>query len=227
MARLGLVVQLVTGFCFLHANAFPHQRQNDSSGGLAYSPPVYPSPWMDPQAEGWDSAYEKARAVVEDMTLLEKVNLTTGVGWMSNLCVGNTGSIPRLGWRGLCMQDGPQGIRFADYVSYFTSSQLAAATFDRGLLYQRGKAMASEAKGKGADVLLGPSIGALGRIPAAGRNWEGFGVDPYLAGAAAAETVKGIQDVGVVANVKHYIVNEQGEFFFGVFFFFSFFFSAH
>ncbi|ROT36180.1 beta-glucosidase [Sodiomyces alkalinus F11] len=212
MAPLSLVFQLLVLVFFVRANAYNHQRQNDTNAGLAYSPPYYPSPWMDPEAKGWETAYAQAKAVVEDMTLLEKVNLTTGVGWMGDLCVGNVGSIPRLGWRGLCMQDGPQGIRFADYVSYFTSSQVAAASFDRGLLYRRGNAMAAEAKGKGVDVLLGPSIGPLGRLPAAGRNWEGFGTDPYLAGVAAAETVKGIQDAGVVANVKHFIVNEQEHF---------------
>lgn len=46
----------------------------------AFSPPVYPSPWMDPEAEGWEDAYAKAKDFVSQLTLLEKVNLTTGVG---------------------------------------------------------------------------------------------------------------------------------------------------
>lgn len=129
------------------------------------------------------------------------------------MCVGNVGAIPRLGLRGLCMQDGPQGIRFADYVSYFTSSQLAAATWDRGLIHARSAAMAVEAKAKGVDVLLGPAIGPLGRHAAGGRNWEGFSPDPYLSGVFVAEAVRGIQEQRVIANVKHYIVNEQGMYF--------------
>lgn len=55
------------------------QRQNDGDS-LAYSPPVYPSPWMDPKADGWQDAYAKAYQFVSQLTLLEKVNLTTGVG---------------------------------------------------------------------------------------------------------------------------------------------------
>ena len=55
------------------------QRQN-GTGDLAYSPPVYPSPWMDPQANGWQEAYAKAHDFVSQLTLTEKVNLTTGVG---------------------------------------------------------------------------------------------------------------------------------------------------
>lgn len=52
------------------------QRQTE----LAHSPPFYPSPWMDPEADGWADAYAQARDFVSQMTLLEKVNITTGVG---------------------------------------------------------------------------------------------------------------------------------------------------
>ena len=48
-------------------------------GPLVYSPPSYPSPWGS-GAGGWADAYAKARQIVSQMTLLEKVNLTTGVG---------------------------------------------------------------------------------------------------------------------------------------------------
>jgi beta-glucosidase len=47
---------------------------------LATSEPFYPSPWMNPDAEGWKEAYAKAREFVSQLTLMEKVNLTTGVG---------------------------------------------------------------------------------------------------------------------------------------------------
>lgn len=47
---------------------------------LAHSDPFYPSPWMNPDADGWQEAYARAREFVSRMTLLEKVNLTTGVG---------------------------------------------------------------------------------------------------------------------------------------------------
>ncbi|KAF3064528.1 putative beta-glucosidase A [Daldinia childiae] len=179
---------------------------------LAYSEPHYPSPWMNPTAQGWEDAYAKAREFVSQLTLAEKVNLTTGVGWQGEQCVGQVGSIPRLGFRSLCMQDSPLGIRFADYVSAFTSGQTVAASFDRDLIYRRGKAMGEENKIKGVDVLLGPVAGPIGRAPVGGRNWEGFSPDPYLTGVAIAETVKGIQDAGVIACAKHYIGNEQEHF---------------
>ncbi|KAF4456402.1 beta-glucosidase [Fusarium austroafricanum] len=179
---------------------------------LAHSPPHYPSPWMNPKAVGWEEAYAKAKEFVSQLTLMEKVNLTTGVGWMNDRCVGNTGGIPRLGMRGLCLQDGPLGIRFSDYNSAFPTAITAGATWSKALWYERGNLMGTEFKGKGIDIALGPATGPLGRVVAGGRNWEGFTVDPYMAGHAMAEAVKGIQDAGVVACAKHYIGNEQEHF---------------
>lgn len=186
------------------------QTLERQTSDLAYSPPFYPSPWMDPDADGWEDAYAQAKEIVSQMTILEKVNLTTGVGWEGEACVGNTGSVPRLGIRAICLQDSPLGIRFADWVSVFPSGQTTAATWDRNLMYQRGLAMGQEHKDKGVDVQLGPVAGPLGRAPEGGRNWEGFSVDPVLTGVGMAETIKGIQDAGVVATAKHYIGNEQG-----------------
>ena len=75
--------------------------------------PGFPSPWAannisDPS---WAAAYAQAVAFVSALTLTEKVNLTTGTGWQADRCVGNTGDVPRLGFRGLCLMDGPVGVR--------------------------------------------------------------------------------------------------------------------
>ena len=77
-------------------------------------------------------------------------------------------------------------------------------------MYRRAKAIGLEQKGKGVNIVLAPSAGPLGRHAAGGRNWEGYSPDPYLSGIGFAETVKGIQDAGVVATAKHFIGNEQG-----------------
>jgi beta-glucosidase len=73
-------------------------------------------------------------------------------------CVGNTVSIPRLGYPGLCLQDGPLAIRVTDYASVFPAGVSAAASFDRELIYERGVAMGAEFRGKGAHVALGSVI---------------------------------------------------------------------
>jgi len=175
------------------------------------SPPSYPSPWGEGLGD-WADAYSRAKTFVSGLTLLEKVNLTTGVGWEGEKCVGNNGAIPRLGFKALCMQDSPLGVRDTDFNSAFSAGITTGATWDRKLMYQRGYDMGSEHRDKGVDVQLGPVAGPIGRSPEGGRNWEGFTSDPVLSGIANAETVKGIQDAGVMACTKHYVGNEQEHF---------------
>ena len=76
-------------------------------------------------------------------------------------------------------------------------------------MYERGVAIGKEARGKGVHIWLGPAVGPLGRKPKGGRNWEGFGADPVLQGVGGRETIRGLQEQGVTATVKHLIGNEQ------------------
>lgn len=76
----------------------------------------------------------------------------------------------------------------------------------------RGEAMGQELSDKGIDIHLGPSAGPLGRSPDGGRNWEGFSPDPVTSGILIAETIKGVQDAGVIATAKHVVANEQEHF---------------
>lgn len=64
--------------------------------------------------------------------------------------------------------------------------------------------MGQENRMKGIHVTLGPMMN-MGRIAQGGRNWEGFGADPFLTGEAAYETILGLQAGGVQATAKHYI----------------------
>ncbi|KAG7193775.1 uncharacterized protein KQ657_000467 [Scheffersomyces spartinae] len=146
------------------------------------------------------------------MSIPEKVNLTTGTGWGSDRCIGNTGSVPRLGIPNFCIQDGPNGVRFTDFVTHFPSGLAAGATFNKYLTYKRGLAIGKEHKAKGVHIVLGPTIGPIGLKAAGGRNWESFGADPYIQGVLGAATVEGIQEEGVVACVRHLVGNEQERF---------------
>lgn len=87
---------------------------------------------------------------------------------------GNLVPIPRLGFKGLCMQDGPAAIRQATFVSVFPAGLTVAATWDRKLMNTRGSYLGAEFKAKGAHVMLGPVAGPLGRSAFAGRGWEGM-----------------------------------------------------
>ncbi|KAF2708929.1 glycoside hydrolase family 3 protein [Pleomassaria siparia CBS 279.74] len=169
------------------------------------SPAIVPSPNATGYG-GWEDALTKAQKFVSQLTLEEKADMVTG---QPGPCVGNIVAIPRLGFKGLCLQDGPLAIRIADYASVFSAGVSAAATWDKAIMYERGNAMAKEFRAKGAHIALMPVCGPLGRSAYSGRNWEGFSPDPYLTGIAMEETILGVQDAGVQATAKHYIGNEQ------------------
>jgi beta-glucosidase len=144
--------------------------------------------------------------MISNFTIEQKVNITTGVGWANGLCVGNTAPVGN--FPGLCLQDSPLGVRDTDLVTSFPAGITTASTWNRALIRARGLAIGQENRMKGVNVALGPMMN-MGRIAQGGRNWEGFGADPFLSGEAAYETILGLQAGGVQATAKHYINNEQ------------------
>ncbi len=87
-------------------------------------------------------------------------------------------------------------------------SKVSSKTWDRDLFYKRGAAIGKEFHNKGIHFALGPMTN-IDRNARHGRNWEGFGADPYLSGENAFFYIQAVQDQGVVATAKHYICNEQ------------------
>ncbi|UJR34257.1 hypothetical protein I4U23_021661 [Adineta vaga] len=154
----------------------------------------------------WEEAIRLARDFAEQMTLEQRCNMTAGV---RGRCVGFVTPVPHLNFAGLCFQDSPSGV--GDHVQFstaFAPGIQTAATWDRDLFYQRATAIGQEFRGKGIHFALGPMMN-IDRNALHGRNWEGFGADPYLSGENSFYYVQGIQDQGVVATAKHYICNEQ------------------
>lgn len=103
----------------------------------------------------WDDAYTKARALVDQMTLDQKAGMVTGMGWSTSNCVGNTYPIQDPYFPSLCLQDGPLGIRFSDNTTAGVAGITAAASFDKDLIYKRGRYMGEESYGKGVNFQLG------------------------------------------------------------------------
>lgn len=163
-----LVAVLVVVWFILVGGAYWIYKKQPANG---QSPPWYPTPPGGTVAQ-WSESYKKAEALVEKMTLPEKVNITTGTGWQMGLAVGNSAPAVHVGFPGLAYQDGPLGLRFADNATAFPAGVTVGATWNKDLMYRRGKAHGNEARLKGINVLLGPCVGPLGRMPAGGRNWE-------------------------------------------------------
>lgn len=127
----------------------------------------------------WTDAYQRAKDLVSQMTLEEKVSITGG---FEGQCVGNGGAVPRLSIPPLCFSGAPDGIRGLEFVSAFPAGIHVATTWDRSLMYRYGHALGREYHDKGINVALGPVAGPMGRVARGGRNLEGLGMIRTLLG---------------------------------------------
>jgi beta-glucosidase len=164
-------------------------------------------------ADGDAILQDKARQLRSNLTLEEKISLVHGVDYgKKDSYIGNVPAIPRLGIPPVHMNDGPQGFRAVLHPGTSTAWPCAlsmAATWDEELVYQWGQAMAVEFRNKGANVLLGPGVN-VARVPQNGRNFEYLsGEDPVLGAKLVAAEIRAIQQQGVIANVKHFVHNNQ------------------
>jgi beta-glucosidase len=141
------------------------------------------------------------------LTLEEKVRLLTGRDFW------NTWPIEKIGLRRILVSDGPSGVRGEVWDERDPSLNLPSATalassWDPDIARRYGAAAAVEARRKGVDVVLGPTIN-LHRSPLGGRHFESFSEDPVLTADLAAAYVRGVQDNGVGATPKHYVANDS------------------
>jgi len=160
---------------------------------------------------------QRVQDLLGRMTLQEKVAMLSGADWM------RTVPNERLGIPSIKMADGPLGIRSWAGPSSETNAMVAkaevtttafpagvamAATWDTELLQSEGQAIGQEVKAVGRDMILGPTVN-INRTPLWGRNFEGYGEDPYLTSRLAVAYIKGVQGEGVIATVKHFAANNQ------------------
>lgn len=109
----------------------------------------------------WEEAYAKAEKLLSQMTLEQKVNLTTGTGNQQGPCEGNTAPVEDPYFPALCLNDGPIGLREALNTSAFVTGINSCASFDRNLIRQRGQYMGAEFHDKGVNVQLGPGMNLM------------------------------------------------------------------
>ena len=169
--------------------------------------PVY----LDPTADIED----RVEDALSRMTLDEKI---------AAIHAQSTFSLPgvkKLGIPELWTSDGPHGVRPEvpwndwgnpgwnnDSCVAFPALTCLAATWNKEVAQQYGKALGEEARFREKDVILGPGVNMY-RSPLCGRNFEYMGEDPFLAGKLAVPYIQGLQSNGVAACVKHFACNNE------------------
>src|SRR5918995_901859 len=141
------------------------------------------------------------------LRLEQKVRLLTGADFWA------LHDEPAIGLRAIVTSDGPAGVRGRLWDERTPSANVPsptalAATWDEPRIERLGRLLAFEARAKGVDVLLAPTVN-LHRNPAGGRVFECFSEEPLLTGLIGAAYVRGLQAEGVAATVKHFVANDS------------------
>ncbi|HET7783463.1 MAG TPA: glycoside hydrolase family 3 C-terminal domain-containing protein, partial [Arthrobacter sp.] len=149
----------------------------------------------------------RLKALLAELTLEDKVQLLTGRDFWT------TWPLEKIGLRRMLFSDGPTGVRGEVWDERepsmnFPSAAAISSSWDPAIADRLGAASAVEARRKGVDVVLGPTIN-LHRSPLGGRHFEAFSEDPVLTAELAAAYVAGVQRNGVGATPKHYIANDS------------------
>ncbi len=158
---------------------------------------------------------ERVKDALNQMTLEEKVKMIHAQSKFSSA------GVPRLGIPEVWATDGPHGIRPEvlwdewDQAGWTNDSCIAypaltclSATWNPEMSHLYGKSIGEEARYRKKDILLGPGVNIY-RTPLNGRNFEYMGEDPYLSATMVVPYIKGVQENGVAACVKHYALNNQ------------------
>lgn len=156
---------------------------------------------------GTREAGRRAKALVEQMTVSERLQLISGHRFFF------VHGFPRLGIPELYLSDATQGLHLRKELSGALEKSVAfpcplalAATWDPDLAYRYARSIGEECRAGGVAVLLGPGMNIY-RHAQCGRNFEYFGEDPFLAARMIERYVRGVLDTGTIPTLKHFAAN--------------------
>ena len=182
--------------------------------------PGMPQPKHYPWSDTSLSPDARADLVIKEMTLDEKISLLHGGGMSffstapteSNGGAGYTKSIPRLGIPAIQMADSAYGVTLGAmkgrYSTALPNNLGAASSWDPEAAFEYGALIGRELRDQGYNMTLGGGVN-LPREPRNGRTFEYMGDDPLLAGILDGNVEKGVQSQNVIADLKHYALNDQ------------------
>ena len=155
----------------------------------------------------------RARSIVSRMTLDEKIAQVHGI--RDAQYFRYVPGVKRLGIPPLRITNGPAGVGHGGSSPPLRATALPApialaASWDVNLARRYGELAGEETRELGSDLLESPDINII-RVPQNGRAFESFTEDPYLNARLAVASIEGTQGTGALANVKHFVANNQEE----------------
>ena len=151
------------------------------------------------RGENYDS--EKWDQLLDQMTFSEQALFVTDGSF-------STHSIGSVGVGSTYEQDGPTGVVGGVTGISFPSEGIWASSFNTELASKIGDALGEDARLNNIQGVYLPGIN-IHRSPYGGRTNEYFSEDSLLTGLMCEAEIKGVQENGVVAHVKHFIFNDE------------------
>src|SRR6478672_2810536 len=153
------------------------------------------------------------RSHAELLELVSRLDLATKVRLLTGATSFTLHGEESIGLAPMAFSDGPTGVRGlkftgGDHVALFPSATVLASAWSEETAREVGEMLAEEAERQQIHVVLGPTIN-LHRTPLGGRLFEAYSEDPLLTGRLAAAYVRGLQDKGIGACLKHLVANES------------------
>lgn len=171
--------------------------------------------WHAPTLPQLSDVWEGKTTLEAFMENLSQEQLVHLLGGQPNRGCANTfgiGNLPIYGIPNAMTADGPAGLRIHPEcgvnTTAFPCATLLACTWDPQLLYEIGRAGAEEVRENGLAVWLTPAAN-IHRNPLCGRNFEYYSEDPLISGRMASAMVRGIQELGIAASLKHFACNNK------------------
>ena len=164
----------------------------------------------------WEEANEKAGKFISTLNSTQikgLLNCTNNINSTINetnnkLCQGQISDSKNISFKGMCLQEVKTGVGFSNGTGILWQSEInTAATFNKKLMYEIGRAQGEESREKGINTLLSPCVNIM-RNNNSGILWESFGENPFYSGICASEIIKGIQDSGVISTIKFFLGND-------------------
>lgn len=167
---------------------------------------------------------EKAKTILEGLTLEEKVYLMSGRMSLQqelenskedpdnkhyNYIPYPAGGNERTGLPPMMFCDGPRGVVCGrGKTTCFPVSMARGASFDTDLEERIGHAIGREVRAFGGNLFAGVCIN-LPYNPGWGRSQETYGEESFHLGQMGSALVRGVQGEGVMACIKHYAFNQM------------------
>ena len=165
-------------------------------GMLFAQNPAKDAPYKNPKLP----VEQRVEDLLRRMTPRERAQMLSGAGWMESQ------PNARLGIPAIKMADGPMGVRNWAGSSAITNAAATApvlstafpagigmaASWDVELVRREGQVIAQEVKALGRNMILAPTVN-INRQPLWGRNFEGYGEDPYLTARMGVAYIQGVQ----------------------------------